>query len=234
MRRKLAYSNPVLTNSMAKLGSLPQGDWHVSKTGGKLFVGDTNWTRYAILGETVNEAEFHLDKTTSMLIQAQDKTTCRDIAIESKPAYDIYVVGGGASELLHRADRAVLSLRRVTADENTESMHRPQGAQETENVGRHVAHRHQGGEWLANRLRRRRGPIAVERLDHLWNGCLRTGRWDNHIRRGESFLRRFGFQGGAGLAAMLKSRTVDGEDHELRLLHRRHRTLLALSLGVAA
>lgn len=97
MRRKLAYSNPVLTNSMAKLGSLPQGDWHVSKTGGKLFVGDTNWTRCAILDETVNEAEFHLNKTTSMLIQAQDKTTCRDIAIESKPAYDIYVVGGGAS-----------------------------------------------------------------------------------------------------------------------------------------
>lgn len=63
MRRKLAYSNPVLTNSMAKLGSLPQGDWHVSKTGGKLFVGDTNWTRCAILDETVNEAEFHLDKT---------------------------------------------------------------------------------------------------------------------------------------------------------------------------
>ena len=36
-----------------------------------------------------------MDKTTSMLTQAQDKTTCRDIAIESKPAYDIYVVGGG-------------------------------------------------------------------------------------------------------------------------------------------
>lgn len=95
MRRKLAYSNPVLTNSMAKLGSLPQGDWHVSKTGGKLFVGDTNWKRYAYLVEPTDEAEFHLDKTTGMLIQAQDKTTCRDIAIESKPAYDIYVVGGG-------------------------------------------------------------------------------------------------------------------------------------------
>lgn len=95
MRRKLAYSNPVLTDAYVKIGSLPQGDWHVSKTGGKLFVGDTNWTRYAILGETVNEADFHLDKTTSMLVQAQDNTTCMDIAIESKPAYDIYVVGGG-------------------------------------------------------------------------------------------------------------------------------------------
>ena len=95
MRRKLAYSNPVLTNTMAKFGSLPQGDWHVSKTGGKLFVGDTSWKRYAILGETVNEAEFHLNEATSMLVQVQDKTTCRDIAIEPKPAYDIYVVGGG-------------------------------------------------------------------------------------------------------------------------------------------
>lgn len=121
MRRKLAYSNPVLTNSMAKLGSLPQGDWHVSKTGGKLFVGDTNWTRCAILDETVNEAEFHLNKTTSMLIQAQDKTTCRDIAIESKPAYDIYVVGGGLPGLLHRTDRAILISRRVTADETQKS-----------------------------------------------------------------------------------------------------------------
>ena len=95
MRRKLAYSNPVLSDSTARFGSLPQGDWHVSKTGGKLFVGDTDWNRYAILGEAVAEAEFHLGKTTSMLVQVQDETTCRDIAIESKPAYDIYVVGGG-------------------------------------------------------------------------------------------------------------------------------------------
>lgn len=122
MRRKLAYSNPVLTNSMAKLGSLPQGDWHVSKTGGILFVGDTNWKRYANMGEAMNEAEFHLDKTTDMLIQAQDKTTCRDIAIESKPAYDIYVVGGGGLPgLLHRTDRAILISRRVTADETQKS-----------------------------------------------------------------------------------------------------------------
>ena len=95
MRRKLAYSNPVLVNTMAKLGRLPQGDWHVSKTGGKLFVGDIDWKRYAFLNEMTDEAEFHLDKATSMLVQAQDKTTCMDIAIESKPAYDIYVVGGG-------------------------------------------------------------------------------------------------------------------------------------------
>lgn len=94
MRRKLAYSRPALTDSIVRFGSLPQGDWHVSKTGGHLFVGDTSWNCYAILGETVNETEFHLDKTTSMLVQAQDKTTCMDIAIESKPAYDIYVVGG--------------------------------------------------------------------------------------------------------------------------------------------
>ena len=95
MRRKLAYSNPVLANAIAKLGRLPQGDWHVSKTGGKLFVGDTNWNKSVYLDETENAAKFHLNETTSMLVQVQDGTTCRDIAIESKPAYDIYVVGGG-------------------------------------------------------------------------------------------------------------------------------------------
>lgn len=96
MRRKLAYSKPALTDSIVRFGSLQQGDWHVSKTGGHLFVGDTNWSHLAIMNETTNEAEFHLDKTTSMLVQAQDGTTCRDIAIESKPAYDIFVGGGGS------------------------------------------------------------------------------------------------------------------------------------------
>lgn len=95
MRRKLAYSNPVLKNTMDRIGRLPQGDWHVSKTGGKLFVGDTNWKVYATLKEMTDEAEFHLNETTSMLVQVQDGTTCRDIAIESKPAYDIFVGGGG-------------------------------------------------------------------------------------------------------------------------------------------
>lgn len=124
MRRKLDYSTHVVpANRRVDIGSLPQGGWHVSKTGGRLFVGDTSWKCYVRLGEMTDEAEFHLDKTTSMLMQAQDGTTCRDIAIESKPAYDIYVVGGGASELLHRADRAVLTLRRVTADETRESKH---------------------------------------------------------------------------------------------------------------
>lgn len=95
MRRKLAYSNPVLKDSMANIGSLPQGDWHVSKTGGKLFVGNVKWQHIKMLPEAMDEAEFHLDKTTDMLVQAQDGTTCRDIAIESKPAYDIFVLGGG-------------------------------------------------------------------------------------------------------------------------------------------
>lgn len=96
MRRKLDYSaHEVPTDRRVDIGSLPQGGWHVSKTGGRLFVGDTSWKRYAYLNEMTDEAEFHLDKTTSMLIQAQDGATCRDIAIESKPAYDIYVVGGG-------------------------------------------------------------------------------------------------------------------------------------------
>ena len=96
MRRKLAYSShSIVPDHRINIGSLPQGDWHVSKTGGKLFVGDTNWKRYAYLVEPTDEAEFHLDKTTDMLIQAQDGTSCRDIAIESKPAYDIFVFGGG-------------------------------------------------------------------------------------------------------------------------------------------
>lgn len=95
MRRKLAYSNPVLTDTMDRFGSLPQGGWHVSKTGGKLFVGDTNWKGYAYLGEMTDEAEFHLDETTIMLMQAPDGAACRDIAIESKPAYDIFVFCGG-------------------------------------------------------------------------------------------------------------------------------------------
>lgn len=108
MRRKLAYSNPMLTDDYKTIGSLPQGDWHVSKEGGRLFVSDNNWKPYAGLHETTDEMEFHLAKTTIMRVQAQDGTTCRNIAIESQPAYDIFV--GGASELLHRADRALLAL----------------------------------------------------------------------------------------------------------------------------
>lgn len=122
MRRKLDYSaHEAPANRRVNVGSLPQGGWHVSKTGGRLFVGDTSWKRYTYLNEMTDEAEFHLDKTTDMLMQAQDGISCRDIAIESKPAYDIFVLGGGASGLLHRADRAVLSLRRVTADETQKS-----------------------------------------------------------------------------------------------------------------
>lgn len=113
MRRKLAYSQPVLANTIDYIGSLPQGDWHVSKQGGILFVGDDNWTPYRYLDTTTHESEFHLNKTMSMLVQAQDGSTCRDIAIESKPAYDIFV--GGAPGLLRRRHRAVLSLRRVVA-----------------------------------------------------------------------------------------------------------------------
>ena len=58
-------------------------------------MGDTSWKRYTYLNEMTDEAEFHLDKTTDMLMQAQDGISCRDIAIESKPAYDIFVLGGG-------------------------------------------------------------------------------------------------------------------------------------------
>lgn len=49
----------------------------------------------AFIFATNTEAEFHLDKQMALNIQAQDKTTCRNVAIESKPAYDIFVFGGG-------------------------------------------------------------------------------------------------------------------------------------------
>lgn len=105
MRRKLAYSNPALTDTIARFGSLPQGDWHISKTGGILFVGDTDWKRIVRM-KTANEAVFHLDKTTSMLVQAQDRSTCRNIAIESKPAYDAFVSGGGGLPAFFAKDSA--------------------------------------------------------------------------------------------------------------------------------
>lgn len=62
MRRKLAYSNPVLANAIAKLGRLPQGDWHVSKTGGKLFVGDTNWNKSVYLGRNEERREIPFER----------------------------------------------------------------------------------------------------------------------------------------------------------------------------
>lgn len=109
MRRKLAYSNTVLANSSETIDSLPQGDWHVSKTGGILRVSDSLWSHYAYMGNTTNDADFYLGKTASMRVQALDGTTCRDIAIESKPACVIFV-GGGAPGLLHRAGCALLAL----------------------------------------------------------------------------------------------------------------------------
>ena len=105
MRRELAYSNPVIVNNYSNIGSLPQGDWHVSKQGGLLFVGDYNWKKYAYLNETKNEAKFHLNETTYMRLQAQDGTTCRDVAIESQPAYDIFVGGGFRASSSRRPHR---------------------------------------------------------------------------------------------------------------------------------
>lgn len=107
MRRNIAYANRSLEDSIDRFGSLQQGDWHVHKEGGILFVGDTSWARILRMDETT-DLEFHLDKTTSMLLQAQDKSVCANVAIESKPAYDVFVSGGGfrASSLqaLHRTD----------------------------------------------------------------------------------------------------------------------------------
>ena len=124
MRRNLLFSKNIMsesTNSSLYRTTLPAGDYHVHSEGGKLCVADDRWGVLAFVRAPNTEAEFHLDKQMALNIQAQDKTTCMDIAIESKPAYDIYVVGGGASGLLHRADRAVLTLRRVTADETQTS-----------------------------------------------------------------------------------------------------------------
>lgn len=105
MRRKLDYQLPELTNSIAKIGSLNKGDWHVHKEGGKLFVGDVDWAVKTMMREGTSDAEFRLDATTSMLMQAQDKTTCRNIAIESKPAYDMFAIGGGFQAISPRTPR---------------------------------------------------------------------------------------------------------------------------------
>lgn len=255
MRRKLAYSNPVLTDTMDRFGSLPQGGWHVSKTGGELFVGDTNWKGYAYLNEMTDEAEFHLDETTSMLVQAPDGSTCRDIAIESKPAYDIYVVGGGASGLLHRADRTVLTLRRVTADETRESKrvgdqaHRQwfRGAD-----GRIDLYRHGGqtaafasmGQYFARRSNDRhvfrdshghvirRYPDGREESDHRG--------WRGHHARNKRMVvgRHIARQGRARdhtVHRMVQRRGLAGPaSFARRLLCQGHGSILALGLGVAA
>lgn len=255
MRRKLAYSNPVLANAIAKLGRLPQGDWHVSKTGGKLFVGDTNWNKSVYLDETKNAAKFHLNETTSMLVQVQDGTTCRDIAIESKPAYDIYVVGGGASGLLHRADRAVLTLRRVAADETRESKrvgdqaHRQwfRGAD-----GRIDLYRHGGrsaafasmGQYFARLADGRhvfrdshghvirRYPDGQEESDHRG--------WRGHHARNKRMVvgRHIARQGRARdhtVHRMVQRRGLAGHaSFARRLLRQGHGSILAIGLGVAA
>lgn len=255
MRRKLAYSNPVLTDTMDRFGSLPQGGWHVSKTGGKLFVGDTNWKGYAYLNEMTDEAEFHLDETTSMLVQAQDGSTCRDIAIESKPAYDIFVLGGGASGLLHRADRAVLTLRRVTADETRESKragdqaHRQwfRGAD-----GRIDLYRHGGrsaafasmGQYFARRSDDwhvfrdshghviRRYPDGREESDHRG--------WRGHHARNKRMVvgRHIARQGRARdhtVPRMVQRRGLAGHaSFARRQLRQGHGSILALGLGVVA
>ena len=108
MRRKLAYSNPVLANSSETIDSLPQGDWHVSKTGGTLRVSDSIWAHYAYLGKTQNDADFYLGKISRMLVQALDGTTCRDIAIESKQMHALASGGGFRASSPRRPRRTEL------------------------------------------------------------------------------------------------------------------------------
>lgn len=100
MRRNLLFSKNIMsesTHSSMYSPTLPAGDYHVHSEGGKLYVGDDQWLSLAFILAPNTEAEFHLDKQMALNIQAQDKTTCRNVAIESKPAYDIFVFGGGAS-----------------------------------------------------------------------------------------------------------------------------------------
>ena len=99
MRRNLPFSKNVMsesTNSSLYSPTLPAGDYHLHSEGGKLYVGDDRWCMLIFIIAPNTEAEFHLDKQTTINIQAQDKTTCRNVAIESKPAYDIFVFGGGS------------------------------------------------------------------------------------------------------------------------------------------
>lgn len=128
MRRNLLFLENIMsesTNSSLYKTTLPAGDYHAHSEGGKLCVADDRWRVLAFIRTPNTEAEFHLDKQMTLNIQAQDKTTCRNVAIESKPAYDIFVFGGGASKLLHRADRAILTSRLVVGRENRESMAGP-------------------------------------------------------------------------------------------------------------
>lgn len=94
MRRKLEYSRDHMTNTMDR-ATLPAGDYHAHSEGGKFVIGDEKWIVLACIGTSATDADFHLDKQTRLNLQAQDGTTCRNIAIESKPAYDAFVSGGG-------------------------------------------------------------------------------------------------------------------------------------------
>ena len=94
MRRKLAYSNPVLANAIAKLGSSRKVTGMSARQ-----AGNSSWATPTGIKASIwtkrRTPRIPFERDPSMLVQVQDGTTCRDIAIESKPAYDIYVVGGG-------------------------------------------------------------------------------------------------------------------------------------------
>jgi hypothetical protein len=94
MRRKLEYSRDNMTDTIDR-ATLPAGDYHAHSEGGKFFIGDEKWITLARIGTLATDVDFHLDKQTRLNLQAQDGTTCRNIAIESKPAYDAFVSGGG-------------------------------------------------------------------------------------------------------------------------------------------
>lgn len=192
-------------------------------------------------------------------IQAQDETTCRNVAIESKPAYDIYVVGGGASGLLHRADRTVLTLRRVTADENREPIRRSAlRADDTNMDSRGSSGRHAGRQALEIQISskgeldtgeniRLSGDKAdaskrmgVHTLGELECSLL-VVRWSagrGRVQREAEFRRHPGdgrVRGHANRHVRRRSgRMADTAGGGSARLRSRHRTLLALGLGVAA
>lgn len=177
-----------------------------------------------------------------------------DILIERADTYDA-AVGGGASGLLHRADRAVLISGRVTADETRESKH--VGDQACRQWfrgadGRTDLYRHGGrsaafasmGQYFARRSDDRhvfrdphghvirRYPDEREESDHRgWRGHHARNEWmvvGRHIAR----------QGRARdhtVPWMVQRRGLAGHaSFARRLLLQGHGSILALSLGVAA
>lgn len=122
MRRHLITAVSELKNGNYRDVALPAGAYNAHIDEGRLFAGRTDWKPLFLLRDDVGKLNrsFTLAASTTIRIQAQDATKLtKGIAFESTDTYAL--ASGGASELLHRADRAILMPRRVTADEDQES-----------------------------------------------------------------------------------------------------------------